>query len=232
MYTAAHFALPDDRARELLAQVGAADLVTVHADGPVATYLPFLFDPDLGEHGALLTHVARNNSQAREPVAGEALVIAHGPDHYVSPEWLPSWQGTGQVVPTWNYLTVHAYGTLSVHDDPEWVADVVRRLTAAHERAYRVEDVPADYLERMLRAIVGIEVRLTRVEAKAKMSQNKAPADVAGIIEGLRADAEDGAQATADWMEQHALPAAQRRADLLADLAAGRRPGPERDRTG
>jgi transcriptional regulator len=225
MYVAAHFALPEDQSRQLLAQVGAADLVTVHERGPVATYLPFLFDPAIGEHGTLLTHVARNNSQAREPVIGEALVIAHGPDHYIAPGWLPSQAETGQVVPTWNYLTVHAYGELTVHDDPDWVLDVVTRTTAQHERTYSVDAVPPDFVARQLRAIVGIEVRLTRLEAKAKMSQNKMPADVLGIIEALRGEgavgAADAAGRTADWMEQHSLPAAQRRAALIDDLATG-----------
>jgi len=251
MYVPAHFALPEDQARELLSRCGAADLVTVHEHGPVATYLPFLFDPDAGERGALLTHVARNNSQAREPVTGPALVIVRGPDHYVAPEWSPSYREDGQVVPTWNYLTVHAYGTLAVHDDPDWVRDVVTRTTAQHERHYSVDAVPADFVARQLRAIVGIEIRLTRIEAKAKMSQNKSPADVLGIIAGLRAEAGRGhgggsddpavsrgtagsagsagpggsagsAAATADWMLAHSLPAAERRAALIDELASGR----------
>lgn len=222
MYVAQHFSLPDDQARQVLSRVGAADLVTVHASGPVATYLPFVFDPEVGEHGALLTHVARNNSQGRDPVLGEALVIAHGPDHYVAPGWLPSHAATGQVVPTWNYLTVHAYGSLVVHDDPDWTRDVVSRTTALHEQLYSVDRVPEDYLARQLRAIVGIELLLTRIEAKAKMSQNKSPADVAGIIEGLRAEGSDEAAVqTAEWMEQHSLPAAQRRAATLEELATG-----------
>jgi transcriptional regulator len=213
-------------AREFLAGVGAADLVTQHDSGLAATYLPFLFDPHAGEEGALLTHVARNNRQARDQVVGEALVIVHGADHYISPAWLPSMQRTGQVVPTWNYLTVHAYGHLVIHDDPAWTGDVVRRLTAAHEGDYSVDDVPPDYLERMLRAIVGIEVRLTRVEAKAKMSQNKQPDDVRGIIEGLAGLGDDPmAQQTADWMARESLPAAQRRALLLEDLVVRRGAG-------
>jgi transcriptional regulator len=230
VYVADHFALPGDQARELLAHVGAADLVTVHASGPVATYLPFVFDPYVGEHGALLTHVARNNSQAREATLGEALVIAHGADHYISPEWQPSQAETGMVVPTWNYLTVHAYGALVVHDDPAWTRDVVSRTTALHERDYSVDQLSDDFVARMLRAIIGIEIRLTRVEAKAKMSQNKSPADVLGIIEGLRADpADEAAVDTAAWMERHSLPAAQRRAAAIQELASGpggRRGGP------
>ena len=219
MYVANHFAMAPEEIRALLSGIAAADLVTAHASGVVATYLPFVFAPELGEHGALLTHVARNNSQAREPVNGEALVIVHGADHYVSPRWSPSLAETGRVVPTWNYLTVHAYGTLTVHDDASWVEAVVRRMTSAHEDAYSVDEVPGEYVERMLRAVVGIEVRLTRVLAKAKMGQNKSPEDVQGIITGLRGDlADEDAAATADWMQQHSLPAAQRRADLLAGL--------------
>ena len=98
MYVAEHFSLPSDQARQLLSHVGAADLVTVHEAGPVATYVPFVFDPDIGGHGALLTHVARNNSQAREATIGEALVIAHGADHYISPGWQTSQAETGTVV--------------------------------------------------------------------------------------------------------------------------------------
>lgn len=222
MYVAQHFSLPDEQARHLLTHVGAADLVTVHESGAVATYLPFVFDADLGEHGALLTHVARNNSQARDAVIGEALVIAHAADHYIAPRWSPSQAETGQVVPTWNYLTVHAYGSLVVHDDPAWTRDVVRRTTALHEQTYSVEAVPADHLARQLRAIIGIEIRLTRIEAKAKMSQNKSPDDVAGIIAGLRTEARDeSAVQTAQWMEQHSLPAAQQRAATLEQLATG-----------
>lgn len=226
MHVPNHFAMDPQEARDLLATAGAADLVTAHERGIVATYLPFLLDPDVGEQGALLTHVARNNSQARDPVIGEALVIAHGPDHYISPRWSPSMAQSGQVVPTWNYLTVHAYGRLIVHDDPTWTEDVIARMTAAHEEDYSLDDVPADYVARMLRAIVGIEVRLTRVEAKAKMSQNKRPEDVRGIVAGLRGA--DDADPTAEWMLAHSVPAADRRAALIADLAAARRSSPAR----
>ena len=225
VYIANHFAMTPDEIDALLCSEGAADLVTAHESGLVATYLPFVHDAGIGEHGALLTHVARNNSQAREPVIGEALVILHGADHYVSPRWSATFDRTGQVVPTWNYLTVHAYGTLTVHDDPAWTESVVRRTTELHERDYSVDDVPADYVERMLRAVVGIEVRLSRVLAKAKMGQNKSPEDIQGIVAGLRRHGGgDDAVATADWMEQHSLPAAQRRADLLADLRRESRP--------
>lgn len=228
MYVADHFALPADQVHALLTRLGAADLVTAHDHGVVATLLPFVFDPGAGEHGALLTHVARNNPQCSEPVIGEALVIVRGADHYISPRWMPSFAETGQVVPTWNYLTAHVYGTLIAHDDPAWTEDVVRRLTAVHESpgadggagGYRVDDVPADHLARQLRAIVGLELRITRIVAKAKMSQNKTPADVAGIVTGLRAEGGGALAAdTAAWMDEYSTAAARRRADLLADVA-------------
>lgn len=229
MYVPQHFAMSADDVSVLLSGIQAADLVTPHEHGVVATYLPFVFDPDAGEHGALLTHVARNNRQWSDAPTGEALVIVHGVDHYISPTWLPSYAETRQVVPTWNYLTVHAYGELVAHDDPAWTEGAVRRLTARHETDYAVDDVDPDYLTRMLRAIVGLEVRLTRVEAKAKMSQNKMPDDVRGIVAGLRGEHADGSPAgstggaadlTASWMAEHSLPAAEARAALLQDLRA------------
>jgi transcriptional regulator len=226
MYVPAHFAMSQDHVEELLAGVSAADLVTAHAGGLAATYLPFLYDPAAGEHGALLTHVARNNPQCVEEVLGEAMVLVHGVDHYISPLWMPSHAEGGGVVPTWNYLTVHAYGDLVVHDEAAWTEDAVRRLTARHEADYSVDDLPEGYLERTLRAVVGIEVRLTRVVAKAKMSQNKSPADVRGIVAGLRTDeADHPAELTAQWMAEHSLPAAERRYALLHDLGTRRTRG-------
>lgn len=151
-------------------------------------------------------------------------MILHGADAYVSPQWLPSYADTGQAVPTWNYLTVHAYGRLVAHDDPAWTEDAVRRLTDHHERAagtsYGVDGTDPDYVARMLRAIVGLEVRITRVEAKAKMSQNRSPADVRGIIDGLSGQRDEGATLTASWMARHSVAAAQSRAALIADVAA------------
>ncbi|WP_024936357.1 FMN-binding negative transcriptional regulator [Actinomadura welshii] len=191
MYVPAHFSADDAEVRELLAGCGAADLVTSTPRGLVATYVPVLYDPDAGEHGALLAHVARNNDQWREPAAGESLFILHGPDAYVSPSWYASKAEHGRVVPTWNYLTAHVYGRLVVHDDPEWVGRMVRRLTDRHENgrtpAWSVDDAPPAFVEGQLRAIVGLELVITRIEAKAKMSQNRPEADVAGVVEAYRA---------------------------------------------
>ena len=123
MYVQTHFAAPGDAAvAELLAQHGAADLITATDSGLLATLLPFSYDPDQGERGALLGHVARNNDQWRRPAIGQALVIVRGPDAYVSPTWYASTAEHGRVVPTWNYITAHVYGNLIVHDDVAWLA--------------------------------------------------------------------------------------------------------------
>jgi transcriptional regulator len=191
MYVPAHFAADDAAMTDLLTRQGAADLITVTEQGLLATMLPFIYDAGAGERGALLGHLARNNDQWKTPALGEALVIVRGPDAYISPSWYPSKAEHGRVVPTWNYVTAHVYGRLVVHDDPGWVEDLVRRLTGKHEaaseRPWSVDDAPASYVAGQLRAIVGVEVAISRIEAKAKLSQNRPEADVDGVIAGLRA---------------------------------------------
>jgi transcriptional regulator len=192
MYVPAHFSAGDAEVSELLAECDAADLVTSTPQGLIATFLPILYDPSVGEHGAILAHVARNNDQWREPAAGESLFILHGPDAYVSPSWYPSKREHGRAVPTWNYLTAHVYGRLVVHDDAAWVESMVRRLTERHEEGraepWSVDDAPPAYVAGQLRAIVGLELLISRVEAKVKMSQNRPEADRAGVVEGYLAE--------------------------------------------
>jgi transcriptional regulator len=177
--------------RNLLTLHGAADLVTATPGGVLASLLPFIYDPTVGEHGALLGHLARNNGQWKAPVLGDALVIVRGPDGYVSPSWYPSKAEHGRVVPTWNYITVHVYGKLTVHDDAPWVEALVRRLTEKHEaistRPWSVDDAPPGFVTGQLRAIVGIELTITRIAAKAKLSQNRPEADIDGVITRLQA---------------------------------------------
>ena len=203
MYVPAAFAMSDEEVRALLAGHGAADLVTSTSQGLLATMLPFVFEPDVGEHGALLGHVARNNPQWREPATGEALVIVRGTDAYVSPSWYASKAEHGRVVPTWNYVMAHVYGRLVVHDDPEWIEALVRRLTDQREAAlphpWSVDDAPAAFVAGQLRAIVGVELQVTRIEAKAKLSQNRPAADVDGVVTGLaeRGDLEASAAVAA-----------------------------------
>jgi transcriptional regulator len=195
MYIPAHFAPDDATVTELLAQHGAADLVTVTPQGLLATMLPFIHDPTIGRNGALLGHLARNNDHWKTPALSEALVIVRGPDAYVSPAFYASKAEHGRVVPTWNYVTAHVYGRLVVHDDPAWVEDIVRRLTGKHEassqRPWSVDDAPAPFIAGQLRAIVGIGVAISRIEAKSKLSQNRPAADIDGVIDGLRARGDD-----------------------------------------
>ena len=192
MYTPSHFAVDEEGTAAFLAGIRAADLVTMTEGGLVATFLPLLFDPGRGAKGALLGHVARKNDQwARAPI-GEALVIAHAEDAYITPSWYPSKAEHGRVVPTWNYRTAHVFGRLVIHDDPAWVDQNVRALTARHEaeRAtpWSVDDAPPEFHAGQLRAIVGVEVAISRVEAKFKMSQNRQEADVEGVVAGLAAE--------------------------------------------
>jgi transcriptional regulator len=201
MYVPAHFAGDDEAVQELLSSHGAADLVTMTPDGLTATLLAFVHDR---ERFVLLGHLARNNEHWRRPVIGDALVIMRGPDAYVSPTWYASKREHGRVVPTWNYITAHVYGTMTVYDDPAWVEDVVRRLSDQHEAGraepWSVDDAPAKYVSGQLRAIVGVEIAIRRIEAKFKLSQNRSAADVDGVIDGLRADGENRSAAA---VEEH-----------------------------
>lgn len=197
MYIPSHFSAD---AEEILRNIQAADLVTMTDDGLVATHLPFLYDPD---RRTLQGHVARNNAQWKQGTSHEALVIVHGPSGYITPSWYAAKAEHGRVVPTWNYLTAHVYGELVVHDDTEWLNTLVRRLTDKHEgtreHPWSVDDAPAAYVAGQLRAIVGVELLISRVEAKAKFSQNRSAEDVDGVIAGLEADGHhDHAQAVRD----------------------------------
>ena len=213
MYVPAHFSMTAEQVRSVLESGSAGDLVSVGPDGPVATYVPMLFEPasPAGDGlGSLIGHVSRVNDQWRSP--GEALFILHGPDDFIEADWLNT-PGSANV-PTWNYVTVHVYGRLVVHDDPAWMLAAVQRLSAAHGDA-SVDAMGTEEVARLLRAIVGVELVISRVDGKAKMSQNKTPAAVAQVIDGLRGS---GGEATAEWMAEHSLPRAQAKADLLAGI--------------
>ena len=165
-------------------------LVTASADGLFATHLPLLVDRSRGAHGTLQGHVARANAHSRQPAdAREALVIFSGPTAYVSPTWYPAKALHGQVVPTWNYVAIHVYGTLRFLDDQQFLHRHLAELTALHESGreapWAPSDAPADYIAGMERAIVGVELTITRMEGKWKMSQNRSAADIDGVVHGL-----------------------------------------------
>lgn len=178
-----------------------AVLVTNTSGVLEANHLPLLIDPLPSPQGTLRGHVARANPLWRQSHKGEVLAVFQGPQVYVTPSWYPEKRVSGKVVPTWNYAVVHAHGPLVIHDDRDWLRDLVSRLTDQQEaglpQPWAIGDAPADYIERMLGAIVGIEIPISRIEGKWKTSQNKADADRAGVVDGLAQSADPQAQAMA-----------------------------------
>lgn len=171
-----------------------AVLVTHGALGLLANHVPLLLNPDQGPNGTLHGHLAKANPQWKELESGaEALLIFTGPDAYVSPSFYPSKAEHGQVVPTWNFLAIHAYGTPEVFHDASRLLDLVSALTDKHEAGratpWAVEDAPKAYIDKMLSAIVGFVVPITRLEGKRKLNQNRNAADIAGVRDGLAASA-------------------------------------------
>ncbi len=191
MYIPAAFRIKDRTAlHAAIGGHGLATLVTATAAGPVATHLPLLLDPDEGPLGTLYGHVARANPHWSATTLGDALAIFRGPDSYVSPSWYPAKAEHGRVVPTWDYVAIHAAGQVTFFDEPERLLDVVRRLTEKHEASretpWAVADAPDDYIAGMLRGIVGLRLPIARLEGSCKMSQNRSAADRAAVLEALR----------------------------------------------
>ncbi len=168
-------------------------LISSGPDGLMANQVPFTAYPDEGASGVLRMHMARANPQWKE-FAGlaECLVVFQGPHTYISPNWYPTKAETHKVVPTWNYATVHVWGRPRIHEDAGWLRRQIDDLTSAHEGKrpdpWKVSDAPADFVAAQLKAIGGIEIAITRIEGKWKMSQNRSEADRRGVVEGLRAD--------------------------------------------
>jgi transcriptional regulator len=168
-----------------------ANLVTATDEGLVATPLPLLLAPEEGPYGTLYGHLARANPQWRLPPTGDAMALFHGPDAYVTPSWYASKQEHGKVVPTWNYVAVHAYGPAEFFADADRLLGLVTRLTDLHERPraepWAVTDAPEAFIRAQLRGIVGLRMPITRLEGKRKMSQNRSAVDRAGVTAGLTA---------------------------------------------
>ncbi len=178
-------------------------LISHGTQGLIANAIPFLFDADVGRHGRLRCHVARANPQWRDLAPGvDVLVAFQGEDHYISPSWYETKRETGKVVPTWNYLMVQARGAPHVIENADWLQAQIEALTAAHEggraKPWAPSDAPADYIAQQKRAIVGIEITINALHGKWKTSQNRPPADRAGVVEGLSADGDADALAMAE----------------------------------
>ena len=189
MYIPRHFGVSDEIAREFLAKTTSGHVVTNTADGLRATFIPVHFRPTTD---SLIGHLARGNEQWSQPAHGETLFISTAIDSYISPTWYASKKEHGKVVPTWDYMMAHIYGELSIHDDVEWLRAAVSELTDSFEQnrsqPWKVSDAPEDYVAGQLRAIVGVELKVSRLEVSFKMSQNKTKADLDGVIAGLGSD--------------------------------------------
>lgn len=192
MYIPPHFAetRPEELAR-IIRAYPLGVLVTHDAEGLDANHLPFEFDPGAGSHGVLTAHVARANPVWRRCATGSpVMVVFRGAEGYISPNWYPSKHEAHRQVPTWNYEVVHAHGTLAVRDDERFVRGVVGRLTRRHEatepRPWKMSDSAPDFINDMLRGIVGIEIAITSLAGKRKLGQNKEGRDRLGAAEALQ----------------------------------------------
>ncbi len=173
-------------------------LITAGAGGLIANPVPIVVDDDGTEYGTLRLHLARANPQVAELASvSECLAVFQGAEGYVTPSWYPTKQESGKVVPTWNYATVHAWGKPTLTDDPDWLRRQIADLTALQEGArpvpWQVEDAPAQFVTAQLRGIVGVEIPISRLEGKWKMSQNRPEADKLGVVDGFREQGDAGA---------------------------------------
>ena len=189
MYIPRHFSIEDPAAQQFLENLKNGHLVTNTAQGMLSTMIPVTFDK---ADRSIIGHVARGNSQWSEKTNQEALFISAPVDSYISPSWYASKQEHGKVVPTWDYMLAHVYGELIIHDDVDWLRKAVSNLTDSFEagraKPWKLDDAPEDYVAGQLRAIVGVELKVTRLEVSFKMSQNKTKDDLEGVIAGLRGD--------------------------------------------
>ncbi|GAB3872885.1 FMN-binding negative transcriptional regulator [Terrabacter terrigena] len=202
MYVPKDFVMAGPELHDFLDAQASAHLVTVGPDGrPDATLLPIIVDGD-----RVLGHLGRKNQQwARIAPGSPGLVVVSGAEAYISPSWYAAKAEHGRVVPTWNYTEVQLRGAVTVHDDPDWVLDVVTRLTERHEshreRRWHVGDAPEKYLRGQLLGIVGVEMVVESVEGKAKLGQNRSDADRAGAVDGLRQEPGVHSHVVADAMQ-------------------------------
>ena len=209
MYLPSHFQeTRADVLQELIRTHPLGTLVTFGPDGLNANHVPFEYDPHPAPLGILRAHVARANPVWREfSKQVEPLVIFQGPQSYITPSWYPTKRETGKVVPTFNYMVVHAYGAMRAIEDAAWLREFVAKLTdrfeAPRAQPWAITDAPEDFIATHLRAIVGLEIQLTRLVGKWKTSQNRPVADREGVVAGLRESVDASAQAMATVIEKN-----------------------------
>jgi transcriptional regulator len=208
MYLPKYHALTDVGAMQMhIAQHPLGAWVCTADGGLVANHIPFFLDKSHGSLGRLLGHVSRANPVWRQLDKGApSVVMFMGPQTYITPAWYPGKQAHGKVVPTWNYVTVHAHGVARAIEDPAWILSMLTRLTDAQESSrdepWQVNDAPTDYVQQKLRAIVGIELRIDRLEGRLKVSQDEDLADRLGTVEGLMQETDTQARAIANLVQR------------------------------
>lgn len=192
MYTPPAFRVDDvSDVHRAMREARTATLVTATEHGLIGTLLPVLLAESEGDYGTIYGHVAKANSQWKLAPTCDAMAIFSGPEAYVTPSWYPTKLETHKVVPTWNYIAVHAYGPVEFFDNEDRLLDIVTRLTDLHEQSrqdrWSVSDAPPDFIKAQLKGIVGLRMPIVRLDGKRKMSQNRSAADRTGVIEGLSA---------------------------------------------
>jgi transcriptional regulator len=204
MYLPQNFRVDDiPELHEAIRRIAFGTLVTQGSAGMEASHVPMLIDPEPGPYGTLHGHIARANPQWQQAADGaQALAIFVGPQTYISPSWYATKRATGKVVPTWNYVAIHAYGRPRFYDDAERLRNLVTRLTEKHEAPrpdpWAVSDAPTTFIDGMVRAIVGFELPIQRIEGKWKMSQNRPAEDRAGVVKGLEHEGAEREAAVAE----------------------------------
>ena len=207
MYLPAHFNEPRiELLHQLIREQPLGTLVTLTGEGLNANHLPFEIDTEPAPFGTLRGHVARANPVWRDfSCSVEALVIFHGAQAYISPSWYPTKKTTGEVVPTYNYLIVHGYGAMKITHEREWLRGLVIRLTnrfeAERAAPWRVTDAPPGFIDKQLGAIVGVEIALTKLIGKWKVSQNRPATDREGVVKGLNERDDADSLAIAHWVK-------------------------------
>lgn len=189
--------------QDFIRRHGLATLVCQGSRGLVASHVPLLFDPAPAPNGTLRGHLARANAHWRDTLPNvDGLAIFSGPQGYVSPNWYASKHEHGKVVPTWNYVAVHAYGPIHFFHDADRLRALVAALTDVHEaglpKPWSIDDVPPDFIRAHLKGIVGFEMPIARLEGNWKLSQNRPAADRQGVVDGLRANGDAASMALAD----------------------------------
>lgn len=208
MYVPHYHAMPDiHEAQALMEAHPLGAWVAPGDDGLVANHIPFLLDRSRGRFGTLLGHVSRANRVWQQlPDAAQSVVMFQGPQSYITPGWYPGKRADGKVVPTWNYCVAHAHGVARAIDDREWVYGMLVRLTAFHESSralpWHVTDAPADFIDKLARAVVGIEITIDRLVGKRKLSQDEALQDRLGTVAGLAAEGTENAAGMAALVRQ------------------------------